>query len=74
METSEGPEISHKETRGRPGKVVRLSVELAMADAQSAHALAGKRMRQTGEYVSLDRVFSEAIQAYAKSQNTETAS
>jgi len=31
-------------------------------------------MRQLGEYVSLDRIISEAIQAYAKSQSTEAAS
>lgn len=43
-----------------------------MTDAQNAHALAGKRMRQSGEYVSLDRVISEAIQAYAKTLSAES--
>lgn len=74
MDTQETQEITHKETRGRPGKVVRLSVELPMADAQAALGLTGRRMRQLGEYVSLDRVFSEAIQAYAKALNSEAAS
>lgn len=74
METVETQEITHKETRGRPGKVVRLSVELPMADAQEALNLTGRRMRQLGEFVSLDRVLSEAIQAYAKSLKSEAAS
>lgn len=74
METQETQETTHKETRGRPGKVVRLSVELPMADAQEALNLTGRRMRQLGEFVSLDRVLSEAIQAYAKSLKSEAAS
>ena len=74
METPEASEIPHKDGRGRPGKFIRLNVELPMGDAQAAHGLAGKRMRQLGEYVSLDRIISEAIQAYAKSQSTEAAS
>lgn len=72
MENPEGMENQHKETRGRPAKTIRLSVDLPMTDAQSAHALAGKRMRQSGEYVSLDRVISEAIQAYAKTLSAES--
>jgi len=72
MESAEGSEIQQKETRGRPGKTVRLSVELAMSDAQSANTLAGKRMRQAGEYVSFDRILSEAIQCYVKHFSTES--
>ena len=74
MESLETQEIPHKETRGRPVKVVRLTVELPMADAQEALNLTGRRMRQLGEFVSLDRVLSEAIQAYAKSLKSEAAS
>jgi hypothetical protein len=71
METSEVQETPQKETRGRPGKVVRLTVELPMADAQTAHVLAGKRMKQLGEYVSLDRIISEAIQSFGKSLSAQ---
>ncbi len=74
MDTQETQEIPHKEQRGRPGKVVRLSVELPMADAQEALNLTGRRMRHLGEFVSLDWVLSEAIQAYAKSLKSEAAS
>jgi len=71
METLETPEIPQKETRGRPGKMVRLAVELPMADAQAALFLAGKRMKQLGEYVSLDRIISEAIQSFGKSLSAQ---
>ena len=71
MDTPEMGENTHKESRGRPGKVVRLTVELPMADAQTAHVLAGKRMKQMGEYVSLDRIISEAIQNFGKSLSAQ---
>lgn len=74
MESAEGVETSQKETRGRPVKTVRLTLDLPMSDAQTANTLAGKRMRQTGEFVAVERIISEAIQAYSKSFNTETAS
>ena len=74
MDAQQTQEIPHKEQRGRPGKTVHLSVELPMADAQEALSLTGRRMRQLGEFVSLDRVLSEAIQAYAKALKSEAAS
>lgn len=67
MESVETQEIPSKETRGRPGRLVRLTVDLPMADAQAALNLAGKRMKQLGEFVALDRIISEAIQSLAKS-------
>lgn len=74
MDSIEGSESQQKETRGRPVKTVRLTLDLPMSDAQTANTLAGKRMRQTGEFVALDRIISEAIQAYAKSFSVESAS
>lgn len=74
MDAQETTENNAKETRGRPGKTIRLTLELSQADAQAAHSLAGKKMRQLGEYVSLDRIISEAIQAYSKPSSMEPAS
>jgi len=73
MDAQETAENNPKETRGRPGKTIRLTLELSLADAHAAHVLAGKRMKQLGEYVSLERIISEAVQAYSKPSNGESA-
>jgi len=52
---------------GRPPKTIAIAVNLTMTDYDAVTKLGSKRTRQTGEDVTRDRVFSEAIQAYAKS-------
>lgn len=52
---------------GRPAKAVAITVNLPVADHETLAKAGIKRMRQTGEDVSRDRLISEAIQHYAKS-------
>ncbi|HVA67212.1 MAG TPA: hypothetical protein VNK24_09870 [Elusimicrobiota bacterium] len=73
MDAQEATENNSKETRGRPGKTIRLVIDLPAADAHAAHSMAGKRMRHLGEYVSLERIVSEAVEAYCKPQGAESA-
>lgn len=51
---------------GRPPKTVSIVVNLTMPDYDTVGKLGSKRMRQTGEDVTRDRLISEAIQSYAK--------
>lgn len=52
---------------GRPAKTVAITVNLPVADHETLSRAGIKRMRQTGEDVSRDRLISEAIQSYSKS-------
>jgi hypothetical protein len=68
METSETQDAGGKEVRGgRPPRTVAIIVNLTMADYDTVGKLGSKRMRQTGEDITRDRVISEALQLYAKS-------
>ncbi len=68
METPETQEAGGKEVRGgRPPKTVAITVNLPVTDHETLAKVSIKKMRQTGEDVTRDRVISEAIQTYAKS-------
>lgn len=70
METPEIQEPGAKEVRsGRPPKTIMLTANLTLADMETLIKAGMKKMRQTGEDVSRDRLISEAIQLYAKSLN-----
>ena len=66
-----------KEGRGTPSPArqydseierggVTITVNLSVSDHETLAKASIKKMRQTGEDVTRDRVISEAIQAYAK--------
>ena len=68
METPENQEVGPKEVRtGRPPKTVVCVVDVSMTDFETITRVLMKKVKQTGEDVSRDRVISEAIQLYAKS-------
>ncbi len=68
METLETQEAGGKEGRGgRPPKTVSITVNLPVADHETLAKASIKKMRQTGEDVTRDRLISEAIQHYSKS-------
>jgi hypothetical protein len=66
MDGAETPETGAAARGGRPPKTVSVMVNLTMADHDTVGKLGSKRMRQTGEDVTRDRLISEAIQSYAK--------
>ena len=63
----ESTEIETAARGGRPPKTVAITVYLPVADHDNLAKAGMKRMRQTGEHVTPDRLISEAIQHYAKS-------
>ncbi|MDO8757454.1 MAG: hypothetical protein Q7J64_05545 [Elusimicrobiota bacterium] len=72
METPETQELAGKEVRGgRPPKTVAVTVNLPVSDFKTLAKAGIKKMEQTGEDVSRDRLISEAIQLYAKSLNAQ---
>ena len=72
METPETQELGGKEVRGgRPPKTVATTVNLPVADHETLAKAGIKKMKQTGEDVSRDRLISEAIQLYAKSLSAQ---
>ncbi len=66
MEGVETPEVTATARGGRPPKTVAVMVNLTVADHETVAKLGIKKMRQTGEDVTRDRLISEAIQSYAK--------
>ena len=66
MDVTETLETSVTARGGRPPKTVSVMVNLTVADHETVAKLGIKKMRQTGEDVTRDRLISEAIQSYAK--------
>jgi hypothetical protein len=66
MDGVEIPEAGAAGRGGRPPKTVSVMVNLTVADHETVAKLGIKKMRQTGEDVTRDRLISEAIQSYAK--------
>ena len=66
MDGVETPETGVAVRGGRPAKSVAITVNLPVSDHETLAKAGIKRMRQTGEDVSRDRLISEAIQHYAK--------
>lgn len=66
MDAQDTQENNQRETRGRPGKLISLTLDLPMAEFQSAHVLLGRRIKQEGRYMTLERIVIDAIQHYAK--------
>ena len=72
METPETQETTVRDGRGRQPRTVSITLpNMPMADLQLALSLQGKRMKQTGEDVPRDRIFSEALQHYAKALSSQ---
>jgi hypothetical protein len=67
MDGVETPETGSNARGGRPPKTVAITVNLPVADHETLAKAGIKKMRQTGEDVTRDRLISEAIQQYAKS-------
>lgn len=67
MDGAEAQEIGGATRGGRPPKTVAITANLAVADMETLAKASIKKMKQTGEDVSRDRLISEAIQLYAKS-------
>ncbi len=67
MDGSETPDTGGAARGGRPPKTVAITVSLPVTDHETLAKVSIKKMRQTGEDVTRDRVISEAIQTYAKS-------
>lgn len=68
MEPPETQEPGAKEVRGgRPPKTISFMANLTVSDHETLAKLGIKKMKQTGEDVTRDRLLSEAIQFYAKS-------
>lgn len=67
MDGTETPETGGGARGGRPPKTVAIMVNLPVMDHETLAKVSIKKMRQTGEDVTRDRVISEAIQTYAKS-------
>ena len=67
METPETQEPGAKEVRGgRPPKMITLMANLTIADVEALAKAGIKKIKQTGEDVTRDRLISEAIQLYTK--------
>lgn len=63
----ETQEPAVRDGRGRQPKIIAITLpNMPMSDLALALALQGKRMKQTGEDVTRERIFSEALQHYAK--------
>jgi len=71
METLETQELPQKDRGGRQPKMIPITILLPVADHAILMHLTLKKMKQLGEDVPRDRVVSEAIQAFAKAQNSE---
>jgi hypothetical protein len=69
MDGAETTETGAPTRGGRPPKTVAITANLAVADMEILLRAGLKKMKQTGEDVPRDRLLSEAIQAYAKSQS-----
>lgn len=66
MDGNETAETGGASRGGRPPKTVAIMVNLSVSDHETLAKASIKKMRQTGEDVTRDRVISEAIQSYAK--------
>lgn len=66
MDGAETSETGGTARGGRPPKTVAITVNLPVTDHETLAKVSIKKMRQTGEDVTRDRVISEAIQAYAR--------
>jgi len=72
METPETQELGAKEVRGgRPPKTIMLTANLTITDMETLAKASIRKMKQTGEDVSRDRLISEAIQLYAKNLSAQ---
>lgn len=70
MENTETQEPGGKEVRGgRPPRTISFMANLTVSDLKTLTRLGLKRLETSGEDVSRDRLISESIQFYAKSQN-----
>ena len=69
MDNTETQETGGKEVRGgRPPKTIAITVNLPVSDHATLMSITLKKMKQTGEDIPRERVISDAIQFYAKSQ------
>ncbi len=68
----ETQEPSARDGRGRQPKMIAITLpNMHMSDLALALALQGKRMKQTGEDVTRERIFSEALQCYSKALSAQ---
>ena len=67
METPQTQETPGRDGRGKPAKSVTITLHnMPVADLGLVATLQVKRIKQTGEDVPRERIFSEALQHYAK--------